>query len=70
MTAHLIYHKEAKEIKKDEIIIIFVTMGTIWLKARIWKLSGIKRGFERGRYPLGLGKENAKHILLKSLQTK
>jgi hypothetical protein len=24
-------------------------MGIIWLKAGIWKLRGIRRGFERGK---------------------
>jgi hypothetical protein len=64
MKAQLIQHKEAKEIKKCEIIIIFVTMGTIWLKAWIWKLSGITRRFERGR-----ARSMPKHILLKCPQT-
>jgi hypothetical protein len=35
-------------------------MGIIWLKARIWKLGGIRRGIDRC-----LGEEDAKHILLK-----
>jgi hypothetical protein len=26
-------------------------MGKIWLKEWIWKLRGIRRGFERGRCP-------------------
>jgi hypothetical protein len=26
-------------------------MGIIWLKARIWKVRGIGKGFERGRCP-------------------
>jgi hypothetical protein len=30
-------------------------MGIIWLKAGIWKLRGIRRGFKRGRCPLCLG---------------
>jgi hypothetical protein len=45
-------------------------MGIIWLKAGIWKLRGIRRGFERGRCPLCLEKEDAKHILLKCPETK
>jgi hypothetical protein len=40
-------------------------MGIIWLKAGIWKLRRFRRGFERGRCPLCLGEEDAKHILLK-----
>jgi hypothetical protein len=45
-------------------------MGIIWLKAGIWKLRGIRRGFERGRCPLCLGEGDAKHVLLKCSQTK
>jgi hypothetical protein len=39
-------------------------------KAGIWKLRGIRRGFERGRCPLCFGEEDAKHILLKCSETK
>jgi hypothetical protein len=42
----------------------------IWWKAGIWKLRGIRRGFERGRSPLCLGKEDAKYIVLKCFETK
>jgi hypothetical protein len=45
-------------------------MGIIWLKTGIWKLRGIGRGFERGRCPLCLGEEDAKHIFLKCSETK
>jgi hypothetical protein len=40
-------------------------IGIIWLKTGIWKLKEIRRGFERGRCPLCLGKKDAKHKLLK-----
>jgi hypothetical protein len=45
-------------------------MRIIWLKAGIWKLREIRRGFEKGRCPLCLGEEDAKHILLKCSGTK
>jgi hypothetical protein len=45
-------------------------MGIIWWKAGIWKLRGIRRGFEGGRCPLCLGEEDAKHIILKCFETK
>jgi hypothetical protein len=45
-------------------------MGIIWLKAEIWKLRGIRRGFERGRCPLCLGEKDTKQILLKCSETK
>jgi hypothetical protein len=45
-------------------------MGIIWLKAGIWKLRGIRRGFEKGKCPLCLGEKDAKHILLKCSETK
>jgi hypothetical protein len=36
--------------------------GIAWPKAGIWKLSGIRRGSERGRCPISLGQEDAKYI--------
>jgi hypothetical protein len=45
-------------------------MGIIWWKAGIWKLRGIRKGFERGRCPLCLGEEDAKHITLECCETK
>lgn len=45
-------------------------MRVAWLKVRIWKLSGIGRGFERGKCPLCRGQEVAEHILLKYSETK
>jgi hypothetical protein len=45
-------------------------LGIIWLKAGIWKLKGIRRGFEKGRCPLCLGEEDVKHTLLKCSETK
>jgi hypothetical protein len=45
-------------------------MGIIWWKARIWKLKEIRRGFERGGYPLCLGEVDAKHIVLTCFETK
>jgi hypothetical protein len=37
-------------------------VGIIYLKSEIWKLSGIRRGFERGKCPLRLGEEDARHM--------
>jgi hypothetical protein len=45
-------------------------MGIIWLKAGIWKLRGIRRGFERRRCALCLGEEDVKQILLKCSEPK
>jgi hypothetical protein len=45
-------------------------MRIIWLKVGIWKLRGIRKGFERGRCPLCLGEEDAKRIVLKCFETK
>jgi hypothetical protein len=39
-------------------------MGIAWLKAGIWKLRGIRRGFERGHFLQCVRKEVAKRILL------
>jgi hypothetical protein len=44
-------------------------MRIAWLKAGSGK-GGIRRGFERGRCPVCLGEEEAKHILLKCSVTK
>jgi hypothetical protein len=33
-------------------------------EGKIWKLKEIRRGFEKGRCPLCLDDEDAKHILL------
>jgi hypothetical protein len=45
-------------------------VGIILLIAGIWKLRGIRKEFDRGRYPLYLGEENAKHIPLNALKRK
>jgi hypothetical protein len=37
--------------------------GIIWLKARIWKLRWIRRGFKRGRCPLCLGEGDIAKML-------
>jgi hypothetical protein len=44
-------------------------IGIIWLKAGIWKLRGIRRGFEKGRCPL-CWEEDVKHILLRCNESK
>jgi hypothetical protein len=45
-------------------------MGIIWWKAEIWKLRGIRKGFERGRCPLCLREEDARQIILECCETK
>jgi hypothetical protein len=42
----------------------------IWLKAGTWKLTGIRRGSERGKCPLCMGEEGAKHTWLKCPEMK
>jgi hypothetical protein len=70
----LILYREIKHEWDKEIYIGKCTrkdrIGIIWLKAGIWKLRGIKRGFQRGRCPLCLGEEDAEHILVKCSETK
>jgi hypothetical protein len=41
--------------------------GIAWLKASIWKLRGVKRGFEKQKCPLCLEYEDITHILLNKL---
>jgi hypothetical protein len=40
-----------------------------WFRADIWKLRGIRKGLEIGRYPICNGEEDAIHILLKCPET-
>jgi hypothetical protein len=40
------------------------------MKAGVWKLRGIRRGWERGTCPLCRGNENVKHILLSCPETR
>jgi hypothetical protein len=49
-----------------------ISNGIAWLKAAIWNLKGIKRGSDKGRYPLCLGDEDGKPInmSLKCMGTK
>jgi hypothetical protein len=44
--------------------------GLAWFKTGIWKLSGMKKGFENGRCPLCSKEEDPIHILLKCLKTR
>jgi hypothetical protein len=45
-------------------------MGIIWWKAGFWKLGGIRKGFEMGKFPIYLGEEVAMHVLLKCSEFK
>jgi hypothetical protein len=45
-------------------------MKIAWPKAKIWKRREIRRGFVRGRCPLHLGEEYAKHIQIKCSEMK
>jgi hypothetical protein len=36
--------------------------GLVWMKAGVWRLRGIRRGFEKGICPLCRGNEYVKHI--------
>jgi hypothetical protein len=40
------------------------------MKAGVWKLRGIRRGWEKGTCPLCRGNEDAKHVLLSCPETK
>jgi hypothetical protein len=43
--------------------------GIAWLKARIWKLRRIRRGFEKGRCSLCLEERNVEQMLPNCLET-
>jgi hypothetical protein len=45
-------------------------IGIAWLKAGIWRLRRLRRVSEKTRCPVYLGKQNAKHTLLKYLERK
>jgi hypothetical protein len=45
-------------------------MGIARFRAGIWKLRGIRKGSQTGRYPRCNGEEDAIHILLKCPETK
>jgi hypothetical protein len=45
-------------------------MGITWLKVGLWKVRGIRRGFERGNSRQCLGEGDAEHIPLKLSETK
>jgi hypothetical protein len=44
--------------------------GLAWFKTGIWKLRGMRKGFEKGRCPLCREDEDAIHILLKCSETR
>jgi hypothetical protein len=44
--------------------------GIAWLIAGIWQLEGVRRNADKGRCPLCIEKEDAKHILLECKETK
>jgi hypothetical protein len=43
--------------------------GTVWLSVGLWKLKRIGRNTDKGRWPLCLGEEDIKHILLSCSET-
>jgi hypothetical protein len=44
--------------------------GLAWFKTGIWKLRGMRKGFEKGRCPLCSEDEDAIHISLKCSETR
>jgi hypothetical protein len=44
--------------------------GLAWFKTGIWKLRGMRKGFEKGRCPLCSEEEDRIHILLKCSETR
>lgn len=51
-------------------VISVTECGTVWLETWIWKLRGIRRRFEEGRYLLCVGEKDSEHVLLKCWKTK
>jgi hypothetical protein len=44
--------------------------GLVWMKAGVWKLRGIRRGWGKRTCPLCGGNEDVKHVLLSCSETK
>jgi hypothetical protein len=44
--------------------------GSAWMKAAVWKLRGVRRGWGKGTCPLCRGNEDVKHVLLSCPETK
>jgi hypothetical protein len=51
-------------------VISVTECGTIWLETGIWKLRGIRRRLEEGRYLLCVREKDSEHALLKCWETK
>jgi hypothetical protein len=47
-----------------------VRNGLAWFKAAMWKLGQIKKGTDRGRCPLCIGKREVLRIALKRFETR
>jgi hypothetical protein len=44
--------------------------GLVWFKTGIWKLRGMRKGAEKGRFPVCGQQEYALHVLLNSSETR
>jgi hypothetical protein len=44
--------------------------GMAWLLAGLWQLKGVRQNTAKGRWPLCLGEEDARHVLLDCLETR
>jgi hypothetical protein len=59
------------ELAQDSVCCIRKERSVLaWFKTGIWKLRGMKKGFEKGRRPLCSKDEDAVHILLKCSETR
>jgi hypothetical protein len=48
----------------------FCSFDTAWFKTGIWRLRGMRKGSEKGRWPLCSEEEDPIHILLKCSETR
>jgi hypothetical protein len=70
----LIFYSEMKQEWASEEYIVCCTRnersGLAWFRTGIWKLRGMRKGFEKGRCPICSEDEDAIHILLKCSETR
>jgi hypothetical protein len=70
----LIFYQEIKQKCGREGYIEFGSRnernGLVWMKAGVWKLRGIRRGWETGTCPLCRGSEDAKQRLVSCTEIK
>jgi hypothetical protein len=69
----ILYSEMGQEWTREEYIVCCTRnerSGLAWFKTGIWKLRGLRNGFENGRCPLCSEDEDAIHMFLKCSETR